>query len=83
MLDIKILGSGCKNCLRLENLCREVTKENNWTASIEKITDFNEYGNYGVMMTPGLVVNGKVLSQGKIPVKGTLEYWLEKELKAL
>ncbi len=83
MLDIKVLGSGCKNCIRLENLCREVTAENNWPANIEKITDINEYGNYGVMMTPGLVVNGKVLSQGKIPTKGTLEYWLEKELKSL
>lgn len=83
MLDILVLGSGCKNCLRLENLCREIAEEHNWTANIEKITDINEYGNYGVMMTPGLVVNGKVLSQGKIPVKSTLEYWLEKELKTL
>jgi len=68
MLDIKILGSVCTNCIRLENLCRKVVKEKNLTATVEKITDFNEYGNYGVMMTPGLVVNGKVLSQGKIPV---------------
>lgn len=80
MLDIKVLGTGCPNCIRLENLCKEIVLERNWEANIEKITDFNEFGNYGVMMTPGLVINGKVLSQGKIPVKSTLEHWLEKEL---
>ncbi|HAN18577.1 MAG: glutaredoxin [Bacteroidetes bacterium GWC2_33_15] len=80
MLDIKVLGTGCPNCIRLENLCKEIVSERNWEAKIEKITDFNEFGNYGVMMTPGLVINGKVLSQGKIPVKSTLEHWLEKEL---
>ena len=69
------------NCIRLENLCREVVTEKKWTATIEKITDYSEFGKYGVMMSPGLVVNGKVLSQGKIPVKSTLEHWLENENK--
>lgn len=82
MLEIKILGTGCPNCLRLENLCREVIAEKNWVANIEKITDFDEFGNYGVMMTPGLVVNGKVFSQGKIPTKSTLEHWLKNELNS-
>lgn len=77
MLDIKILGTGCPNCLKLESLCKEVVAENNIEANIEKITDFDEFGNYGVMITPGLVVNGKVLSQGKIPTKSTLEHWLK------
>ncbi len=81
MLDIKVLGSGCPNCKKLENLCKEVVEEKNIKASIEKITDFNEFGKYGIMMTPGLVVNGKVLSQGKIPVKSTLEHWLSEEVK--
>jgi small redox-active disulfide protein 2 len=77
MLDIKVLGTGCPNCLRLENLCREVVSENNLEANIEKITDMNQFPDYGVFITPGLVVNGKVLSQGKIPVKSTLEHWLK------
>jgi len=76
MLEIKVLGSGCTNCIRLENLCREIIAENKIYATIEKITDFNEFGKYGVMMTPGLVVNGKLISQGKIPVKNTLEHRL-------
>ncbi len=79
MLDIKILGTGCPNCIKLENLCQEVVKEKNLEANIEKVTDMNKFMDYGVMLTPGLVVNGKILSQGKIPVKNTLESWLEKE----
>jgi len=79
MLDIKIIGTGCPNCEKLENLCNEVVKEENLDAQIDKVTDINKFGDYGVMITPGLVVNGKVLSQGKIPVKSTLKNWLEKE----
>jgi len=74
---VKILGSGCPNCIRLENLCKEVVAEKKLEATIEKVTDLNEIGQYGVMITPGLVINGKVVSQGKIPVKHTLEHWLE------
>ena len=81
MLDIKVLGSGCPNCIKLENLCNEVVKENNIEANIEKVTDMNRFGDYGVMLTPGLVVNGKVFSQGKIPVKNTLAKWLSDEVK--
>lgn len=82
MLDIKVLGTGCPNCIKLENLCNEVVKENNIEANIEKVTDMNKFGDYGVMLTPGLVVNGKVLSQGKIPVKTTLAKWLNDEAKS-
>ncbi|MFW6145255.1 MAG: thioredoxin family protein [bacterium] len=78
MLDIKIIGKGCPNCEKLEKLCNEVVKEENLDAKIDKITDINEFASYGVMMTPGLYVNGKLLSQGKIPVKSTLKNWLEK-----
>jgi len=83
MLEIKVLGSGCPNCLKLENMCREIVAKKNWDAKIEKVTDLNEFGNYGVMMTPGLIVNGRLLSQGKIPVKSTLEHWLETEINKL
>ncbi|MDZ7742158.1 MAG: thioredoxin family protein [Bacteroidota bacterium] len=78
MLNIKIIGTGCSNCEKLENLCNEVVREENLDAQIDKVTDINKFGDYGVMITPGLVVNGKVLSQGKIPVKSTLKNWLEK-----
>ncbi|MFZ1289331.1 MAG: thioredoxin family protein [Melioribacteraceae bacterium] len=76
MLDIKILGTGCPNCINLENLVKDVVKENNIESKIEKVTDRDKFMDYGVMVTPGLVVNGKVLSSGKIPTKSTLEHWL-------
>lgn len=81
MLDIKVLGPGCANCIKLENLVKEVVAENNLPANVEKITDRNKFMDYGVMLTPGLVVNGKVLAMGKIPTKSTLVHWLEDELK--
>lgn len=77
MLDIKVLGIGCVNCIKLENLVKEVITENNLPANVEKITDSEKFMDYGVMITPGLVVNGKVLAMGKIPTKSTLEHWLK------
>ena len=76
MLDIKVLGTGCANCIKLENLVKEVVAESNISAIVEKITDKEKFMDYGIMLTPGLVVNGKVLSSGKIPTKSSLEHWL-------
>ncbi len=76
MLDIKVLGPGCANCIKLVNMVKEVVTESNLSVNIEKITDREKFMDYGVMLTPGLVVNGKVLSSGKIPTKSTLEHWL-------
>jgi small redox-active disulfide protein 2 len=76
MKNIKVIGSGCPNCLKLEALCKEVVVENELEAVIEKITDVNKFADLGIMMTPGLMVNDKILSQGKIPTKSTLEHWL-------
>lgn len=76
MIDIKVLGPGCANCIKLENLCNEVVQENAIEAKVEKLTTLDDFHKYGIMMTPSLVVNGKVLLQGKIPVKATLVSWL-------
>jgi small redox-active disulfide protein 2 len=76
MLHIKVVGSGCPNCQNLEKLCQEVITENNLDGEIEKVTDINKFSELGIFMTPGLVVNGKVLSSGKIPAKHTLAHWL-------
>jgi small redox-active disulfide protein 2 len=77
MLDIKVLGTGCPKCLKLGNLCTEVVNDNNLEATIEKVTDIDRIIGYGIYMTPGLIVNGKVLVQGKIPARATLEHWLK------
>jgi small redox-active disulfide protein 2 len=76
MLNIKVLGSGCSNCINLEKLCREVISENNIEAEIEKVTDYKDIMSYGIMSTPGLVVNGKVIHSGKLPTKSTIAHWL-------
>jgi len=76
MLNIKVLGSGCANCINLEKLCREVVAENSIDAEIEKVTDYRDIMSYGIMSTPGLVVNGKVVHYGKLPTKSTLTHWL-------
>ena len=75
MINIQVVGSGCPNCSKLEQLCRDVITESNISASIEKVTDINQFGELGIMITPGLVINNTVLSQGKIPTKSTLKHW--------
>lgn len=76
MLQIKVVGPGCQNCQNLEKLCQEALAENNLKGHVEKVTDIRQFAELGIFMTPGLVVNGKVLSSGKIPTKHTLARWL-------
>lgn len=80
MLEIKVLGPGCANCVRLEKLVREVLDEFNIEATVEKLMTFDDFARYGVMIPPALVVNGMVLVQGKIPTKHTLVHWLTDSL---
>lgn len=53
MLNIKVLGPGCANCVTLERLCKEVVAENNIEAEIEKVTHYKDIMSYGIMDTPG------------------------------
>jgi len=76
MLIIKVLGPGCTNCLNLEKLCREVISENSVEAEIEKITDFKDIMAHGILSTPGLIIDGKTVSSGKLPTKSTLAHWI-------
>jgi len=76
-MEIKILGSGCSNCIRLEALVKEVAVEKDLEATFQKVTDFREIMSYGIMRTPGLVINGKVVSAGRIPSKQEIAGWLE------
>ncbi|MCU7497159.1 MAG: thioredoxin family protein [Ignavibacteria bacterium] len=76
MLNIKVLGPGCTNCINLEKLCKEIVVENGVEAEIEKITDFKDIMAHGIMSTPGLIINGKIVSSGKLPTKSTLTHWV-------
>jgi small redox-active disulfide protein 2 len=76
MLNIKVVGTGCMNCEKLAEMCKEVIEENKIDAEIEKITDINNFADLGIMMTPGLLLNNKVVSSGKLPTKSTLAHWI-------
>lgn len=77
-MNIKVLGSGCPNCIRLENNVREALANLGMEADVEKVTDMKDIMSYGVMSTPALVVDGKVLFYGRVPTPKTLERYLEK-----
>ena len=64
---IKVLGKGCKNCAKLEEVSRIAATELGLEFEIEKVKDINEIADYGVMKTPGLVVDEKLVLQGKLP----------------
>lgn len=66
-MDIKILGTGCSKCKTLEATTRQAVEELGLNASIEKVEDIQKIMEYGVMSTPGLVINGKVVLSGKLP----------------
>jgi small redox-active disulfide protein 2 len=66
-MDIKILGTGCPKCKTLEMITREAVKEMGLEATISKEEDIVNIMNFGIMHTPGLVINGKVVLSGRVP----------------
>ena len=64
---VKILGSGCANCVNLERVTREALAALGVEATVEKVTDFPTIVGYGVMSTPALVVDEKVVLSGRVP----------------
>jgi small redox-active disulfide protein 2 len=72
-MDIRILGMGCARCNDLEKRVRDTLAELGITADVEHVKDLKTIAAAGVMMTPGLMVDGKVVSQGKVPSKDELK----------
>jgi small redox-active disulfide protein 2 len=70
MVKIEVLGSGCANCQRLETLARDAVAKLGIEAQVEHVTDIKEIMARGVMATPGLAVNGKTVSKGRVPAPG-------------
>ncbi|QEK10937.1 thioredoxin family protein [Crassaminicella thermophila] len=68
-MNIKILGGGCKNCITLYENAQEAAKELGIDAEIEKVTEMKDILSFGVMKTPGLVVDGIVKVSGRVPSK--------------
>ncbi len=76
MLDIKVLGPGCDNCKKVEALARQAAMNLGVEAQFEKVTNRAEYPKYGLMYTPGLVINGKLVCGGRIPTEAEVMTWV-------
>jgi small redox-active disulfide protein 2 len=81
MLKIKILGTGCPNCDKLEQEIKKATQDLDVEAEFEKVTDFQKIMDYDVLSTPGLVINDKVVSSGRIPSQDELISFLTSTLE--
>jgi small redox-active disulfide protein 2 len=77
-MEIKILGPGCPKCKTLDKLTREVVEKNGIKATITKVEDIMEIMKYGVMSTPALVVDEKVVMKGRIPSADEIKQFLTK-----
>ena len=73
---IKILGIGCSKCAHVTKLAKEIIEENNLDATIEKVENMKEIMGYGIMATPGIVIDEEVVSSGTVPSKKKLEKML-------
>jgi len=82
-MKIEILGTGCPKCKKLNELTKEVIQELDISAEIKKITNINDIIDYGVMVTPALVVDGNVKVAGKIPSKQDITEWIKEKKKIL
>lgn len=76
MLNVKVLGPGCANCKRLEQLVQKVIATRGLEAEVTKVTDYQEIMRWSVLSTPGLVVNETLVSSGRIPSEAEIAGWL-------
>ncbi len=76
MLDIKVLGPGCDNCKKVEALAHQAVTSLGVEATIVKIIDRAEYPKYGLLYTPGLVINGKLVCGGRVPTEAEVLTWV-------
>ena len=75
MTNIKILGTGCANCKATQKLVEDVVKAKAVQAQVEKVEDIPSIMKYGVMSTPGVVIDGKVVHAGGVPSRAQVEQW--------
>jgi small redox-active disulfide protein 2 len=76
MLTIKILGPGCANCSKVEQISRKAVSEMGFQADITKVTDYCEIMTFPIISTPGLVINDEVVCSGRVPTQAEVITWL-------
>lgn len=76
-MTVKILGTGCTKCKKLEEKVKEIITLNSIDAQVEKVTELEDIMKFNIMRTPGLVVNGEVVSSGVIPNDEQILKWLK------
>ena len=81
MLTIKVLGSGCANCKRVEQIARKVIAEMSLEAEVIKVTNYNDIMAYNILSTPGLVINEYVVCSGRIPTPAEVTTWVTNALE--
>jgi small redox-active disulfide protein 2 len=82
MLTIKVLGSGCANCKKLEAIAHQAVDQLSIEAEVIKVTDYADMMAYNIMSTPGLVINEKVVSAGRVPSPAEVTTFLTDALMA-
>lgn len=76
MINIKILGTGCASCKSTQRVVEEVVAAKGVQAQVEKVEDIPSIMQYGVMRTPGVVIDGKVVHSGGVPSRAMVESWI-------
>lgn len=79
-MEIKILGPGCSKCKTLYKVVTETVGEMGIEADVKKVENMNEIVEAGVLLTPGLVINGKLKVSGKVPGKGDIKKFIQQEM---
>lgn len=79
-MEIIVLGPGCHKCHSLEKTVQEVLNEMGLSAEVKKITDFKAIAAHGILLTPGLIVNGKIKAMGKVLHKNEIKNFLQQEM---
>ena len=76
MTNIKVLGTGCANCKTVAKLIAAVAEEKGIAIELEKVEEIREIMSFGILSTPGVVVDGQVVHSGGIPSRDKIEQWL-------
>ncbi len=75
-MEVKILGTGCSNCRTTAALIEQVAQTNGIPITLRKVEEWRDIASYGVMSTPGVVIDGRVVHAGGVPSRDKIEQWL-------